>query len=70
MSRINISHFQPEDYFVSGKPNTEHFVRISVQHVARHMPMDIQRKRFFERYENALAPFIKEKGFDWEVSFL
>ncbi|KAI6174505.1 Tautomerase-3 domain-containing protein [Aphelenchoides bicaudatus] len=56
-----------EDFFVSGEQNIHNFVRISVQHVARHMGQDVQRKRFFERYENALAPFIKEKGFDWEI---
>jgi len=25
------------------------------------------KARFVEKYENAFAPFLKDKGFDWEV---
>uniref|UniRef100_A0AC35F6F3 Tautomerase cis-CaaD-like domain-containing protein n=1 Tax=Panagrolaimus sp. PS1159 TaxID=55785 RepID=A0AC35F6F3_9BILA len=55
-----------EDFFVGGK-NTKNFVRICVTHIARSFETHEIAKRFLEIYENALAPFIKEKGFDWEV---
>uniref|UniRef100_A0A914QW80 Tautomerase cis-CaaD-like domain-containing protein n=1 Tax=Panagrolaimus davidi TaxID=227884 RepID=A0A914QW80_9BILA len=55
-----------ENFFVGGKTTTN-FVRISVQHIARSFDSHEQSKSFFEFYESALAPFIKERGFDWEV---
>uniref|UniRef100_A0AC35GTZ8 Tautomerase cis-CaaD-like domain-containing protein n=1 Tax=Panagrolaimus sp. PS1159 TaxID=55785 RepID=A0AC35GTZ8_9BILA len=55
-----------ENFFVGGK-TTKNFVRISVQHIARSFDSHEQSKSFLEIYESALAPFIKERGFDWEV---
>jgi hypothetical protein len=43
------------------------FVRIAVQHIARTLEKPHQVNGFFQTYEAILAPFIKEKGFDWEV---
>jgi hypothetical protein len=31
------------------------------------MPFHLQVLRFFEGYESTLAPYIKERGLDWEV---
>ncbi|KAI6228580.1 Tautomerase-3 domain-containing protein [Aphelenchoides fujianensis] len=56
------------DFYVGGKQNNENLVRIAVQHVARQLPQHKQTVRFFERYEAALAPFIKERGLEWEIT--
>jgi phenylpyruvate tautomerase PptA (4-oxalocrotonate tautomerase family) len=57
-----------ESFFVGGK-STDKFVRIVAQHLARQIPTDEGKKKFVEKYENALAPFIKDKGYDWEVRY-
>ncbi len=57
---------ESDSFFVGGK-STDKFIRIIVQHLARQMPNEERKKQFSERYENTIAPFIKEKGYDWEV---
>jgi len=60
---------ESESFYVGGK-STDKFVRVVAQHLARHFP-DIETKnKFMEQYENALAPSIKDKGYDWEVSYM
>jgi len=54
------------NYFVGGRV-TERFIRIHVLHLARQFDGKPQSDGFLSRYENVLAPHIKEKGFDWEV---
>ncbi|KAH7723639.1 hypothetical protein AAVH_08745 [Aphelenchoides avenae] len=56
-----------ESFFIGGEP-TDKFVRITVQHIARQFENDEQKKGFLDLYEGTIAPFIKERGFDWEVS--
>jgi phenylpyruvate tautomerase PptA (4-oxalocrotonate tautomerase family) len=36
--------------------------------IARQLPFNLQVGRFFAAYENALAPYIKDRGLDWEVT--
>ncbi|KAH7696574.1 hypothetical protein AAVH_36355, partial [Aphelenchoides avenae] len=55
------------NFFIGAKP-TDKFVRITVQHIARQFENDEQKKGFMDLYEGAIAPFIKERGFDWETS--
>lgn len=50
-----------------GGEKTERFVRITVQHIARPFVDPERRKHFMEMYEAAIAPHIKDRGFDWEV---
>ncbi|UJR07850.1 hypothetical protein I4U23_012133 [Adineta vaga] len=57
---------ESDSFFVGGKL-TEKFIRIVVQHLARQIPTEEGKKVFSDKYENVIAPFIKEKGFDWEV---
>ncbi|CAF1456081.1 unnamed protein product [Adineta steineri] len=57
---------ESESFFVGGKP-TDKFVRIVVQHLAKQIPTEEGKKQFIDGYESILAPFIKEKGYDWEV---
>ncbi|KAI1732519.1 putative oxalocrotonate tautomerase enzyme domain-containing protein [Ditylenchus destructor] len=50
-------------FYVGGK-STDKFVRVSVQHIARQYE---SANKFIDRYEERLAPFIKDRGLDWEV---
>jgi phenylpyruvate tautomerase PptA (4-oxalocrotonate tautomerase family) len=58
---------EQESFFVGGKP-TDNFVRVVIQHLARQIPDEEKKRQFSENYENVLAPFIKDKGYDWEVN--
>ncbi|KAJ6462792.1 putative oxalocrotonate tautomerase [Mycena vitilis] len=57
---------EPADFFVGGK-TTERMVRISVEHIARNFSDNVRKRAFMDRYETALAPFIKARGLDWEI---
>jgi phenylpyruvate tautomerase PptA (4-oxalocrotonate tautomerase family) len=57
---------EKESFYVGGK-STDKFVRIVAQHLARQIPTAEGKQKFSEKYENALAPFIKDRGYDWEV---
>ena len=50
---------------MGGKPATN-FVRIWVDHIARTLPTPEARKRFLGMCDEALAPIIRDRGFDWE----
>ncbi|KAI1714880.1 putative oxalocrotonate tautomerase enzyme domain-containing protein [Ditylenchus destructor] len=57
-----------DSYYVGGKANDK-FVRVSIQHIARHFESHEQAKKFVDKYEERLAPFIKDRGLDWEIAF-
>lgn len=59
--------FDKESFYVGGKP-TDRFIRIVSQHLARQLPNDQAKKQFMENFEKVLQPFIKDKGYDWEVN--
>ena len=54
-----------ENFYFGGVP-AEKFVRINIIHLARTMDKR-STELFFTRYESILAPFIKDRGMDWEV---
>ncbi|KAK0461610.1 putative oxalocrotonate tautomerase [Desarmillaria tabescens] len=54
-----------ENFYVGGEA-TDNFVRIVVHHMATHFS-DERKKEFNDRYNKALAPFIKARGADWEI---
>ena len=55
----------PDSFFVGGQPATN-FVRIWVDHIARTLPGAEARTRFIGHVTKVLAPFIGDRGFDWE----
>ncbi len=57
---------EKDSFYVGGK-STDKFVRIVAQHLARQIPTTEEKQKFSEKYENVLAPFIKDRGYDWEV---
>lgn len=56
---------RPGDFFIGGEPR-ENFVRIWVDHIARTLPTEELRRWWVGQCDEALAPFIRDKGLDWE----
>jgi phenylpyruvate tautomerase PptA (4-oxalocrotonate tautomerase family) len=52
--------------YVGGKANNN-FIRIRTDHIARQMDDPAVRKLCMEVIEEKLAPFVKDRGYDWEV---
>jgi phenylpyruvate tautomerase PptA (4-oxalocrotonate tautomerase family) len=55
----------PDSFYVGGEPATN-FVRIWVDHIARTLPNAEARTWWMNHSTAALAPFIGDRGFDWE----
>jgi phenylpyruvate tautomerase PptA (4-oxalocrotonate tautomerase family) len=55
----------PDSFFIGGEPATK-FVRIWVDHIARTLPNAEARTRWIGMCDAALAPYIRDRGFDWE----
>lgn len=52
--------------YVGGKA-TNNFVRVVVDHIARQMDTAEMRALCMTVIEQKLAPFVKDRGYDWEV---
>jgi len=60
--------FQPIDaanFYVAGKP-ADRFVRIVMEHIARSFPSLEISRRFIDRVNKLLQPYVADRGFDWE----
>ena len=55
-----------DSFFIGGKP-VDNFVRIAVDHIARQFPNDEIRQRWLDMTTTALAPFIADRGYEWEL---
>lgn len=53
--------------FVGGEPHNE-FVRFKVEHIARTLPGPVIREWWVRKVDEIIAPFVRDRGFDWEVS--
>lgn len=53
--------------FVGGEPHDK-FVRFKVEQIARTLPGPVIREWWIRTIDAVIAPFVKERGFDWEVS--
>lgn len=69
---VNVLFFAvPEESFYIGGKGAANFVRVSIEQIARKLPPDEARVRnWLRRIDDALAPYIKERGFDWEYNIL
>jgi phenylpyruvate tautomerase PptA (4-oxalocrotonate tautomerase family) len=54
-----------DSFFVGGQP-AGNFVRIWVDHIARTLPTPEARTWWIGQCDAALAPFIRDRGLDWE----
>ena len=57
----------PDCCFVGGEAHNK-FVRFKVDHIARTLPGPIIREWWMTALDEAIAPFVKAKGYDWEIS--
>ena len=53
--------------FVGGEPNNK-FVRFRVDHIARTLPGPVMREWWVRTLDELIAPFVKDRGYDWEIS--
>ena len=56
----------PQDSFYFGGEPAPNFVRIHMDHIARQLTSEAAKTKFLARVEDAIAPFVKDRGFDWE----
>jgi phenylpyruvate tautomerase PptA (4-oxalocrotonate tautomerase family) len=56
----------PTDSFFIGAKPVDNFVRIWVDHIARTLPTPEAKARFIKVSDEAIAPFVKDRGYDWE----
>jgi len=54
-----------KNFFIGGRP-TERYVRITMEHIAREFPDQAASRRFIDKVNTVLAPFVSERGIDWE----
>src|SRR3546814_18432551 len=55
-----------DNFYIDGEPHPR-FIRIWVDHIARTFQSDEMRVNFFTYVNKLLAPFIADRGFEWEL---
>jgi phenylpyruvate tautomerase PptA (4-oxalocrotonate tautomerase family) len=53
-----------ESFYIGGEP-VDNFIRFSIEHIARNLPQE-GRALWLDRTNEAIAPFVRARGFDWE----
>jgi phenylpyruvate tautomerase PptA (4-oxalocrotonate tautomerase family) len=53
--------------FVGGQPHNK-FIRFKIDQIARTIPGAVLREWWMKTLDSVLAPFVKDRGYDWEVS--
>jgi phenylpyruvate tautomerase PptA (4-oxalocrotonate tautomerase family) len=56
----------PKGSFYRGGEPIDNFVRVSIDHIARALSPD-RKAWWMERTNKAIAPFVKDRGFNWEI---
>jgi len=56
----------PKDAFYIGAKPVDNFVRIWVDHIARTLPTPEAKEYWLKISNEAIAPFVKDRGYDWE----
>ena len=54
------------NFFIGAEPRNN-FVRLVAVHIARELPTAELRRAAMNRVEEKIAPFIKDRGYDWEI---
>jgi phenylpyruvate tautomerase PptA (4-oxalocrotonate tautomerase family) len=57
---------EQDSLFIGGQPKNK-YIRIVVQHLASQLHDEAIKKTIKDKYENAIAAYIKEKDYEWEV---
>ena len=58
-----------DDFLIGGEP-TKNFVRICIEHIARQLPNDEAKVWFIGQINETIAPYVKDRGRDWEFHIL
>ncbi|MGF6507744.1 tautomerase family protein [Paraburkholderia sp. 32] len=61
-------HAVESDSFYVGGESHDKFVRLSIDHIARTLPGPILREFWVRGVDETIAPYVKDRGFDWEIS--
>lgn len=56
-----------DSYYVGGESHGK-FVRFKVDHIARTLPGPVIREWWVRAVDELIAPYVKDRGYDWEVS--
>lgn len=54
------------NFFIGAEPRNN-FVRLVGEHIARQLPTTELRRRAMANFEASIAPFVKDRGYDWEI---
>jgi phenylpyruvate tautomerase PptA (4-oxalocrotonate tautomerase family) len=54
-----------ESFYIGGEP-VDNFIRLTIVQIARTLP-DERKAWWLERIHEVIAPFVKDRGFDWEL---
>jgi hypothetical protein len=54
------------ELFVGGMP-ARSFVRFVLEHIAREFPNREASRRFLDRINQVIAPYVADRGLDWEI---
>lgn len=55
-----------ENFYIGGEPR-RNFVRLVAEHIARHLATTELRRHAMALFEAQIAPFVKDRGYDWEM---
>lgn len=53
--------------FVGGEPH-DRFIRFKIDQIARTLPGPVIREWWVRTLDRVIAPFVKDRGYDWEIS--
>jgi phenylpyruvate tautomerase PptA (4-oxalocrotonate tautomerase family) len=54
------------NFFIGAEPRNN-FVRLVAVHIARQLPTAELRRAAMNRIEEKIGPFVKDRGYDWEI---
>lgn len=55
-----------DSFYIGGEPHGR-FVRIWIDHIAREFPDSAASRRFIDKINDVLAPWVRDRGYDWEL---
>ncbi len=55
-----------DNFYIGGEPR-RNFVRLVAEHIARHLATTELRRNAMALFEAKIAPFVKDRGYDWEM---
>lgn len=63
---IIFQEIEANNFYVGGKP-VDRFVRFVMEHIARSFPDLAASRRFIDRINAIIKPYVEDRGYDWEL---